>query len=598
MKRTPVRTKQSAQAKDVFRNNASTSPAPNRTAVARTGWLLSLAAAVCVDFFFGLDGFRRDFRVPITFYGDSLFPEMLAKTILDHGWWWSNPSLSAPGTYDALSYPSNSNVDAVVVWLFSWFLHDIGRLINISWMAMLALAGCIAAVCFRLLGISRTNAWALGLLYAFTPFALYRQIDHLSLVIYLVPVAATIALLLASGAVPMSRNVRLLFAGGCVLIGFNYIYYAFFSVWFLMVGAAIGYLTYRMRSIAVTACICAGLIVGATALNLAPSLRSWARDGRPMSIPPKMPAESEAYGLKIRQLISPLREHTFDPFRAWAEKEKKAAYPLETENVSSRLGLVASLGFLGLLGVVFVAGRRFGDHGRLLLAGGQLSIAGVFLGTIGGLGSLFALLISPDIRAWNRVSPFLMFFALVGVGIAADAIVRWAGSRFGIRTAGVIVGAGICTIGLYDQLHALKQRNQEHAMFRIEFLDVQATVQQLESRLARGSMVYQLPFRPFPADEGTMYMGPYLHFRPYLVSRNLRWSYPPLSNSQAQYEARLGALTAPQRLEELKRDGFAAVLVDRLGYADQGISIVTELTGALGQGAVLFSGPRYTAFAL
>ena len=152
---------------------------------------------------------------------------------------------------------------------------------------------------------------------------------------------------------------------------------------------------------------------------------------------------------------------------------------------------MASLGFLGLLGAVFVAGRRFGDQGRLLLAGGQLSIAGVFLGTIGGLGSLFALLISPDIRAWNRVSPFLVFFALAGVGVAADAIVRRAGKRLGTRTAGVIVGAGICSIGLYDQLHALRPLNQAHATLRSEFLDVQATVQQLESRFARSSMVYQ-----------------------------------------------------------------------------------------------------------
>jgi phosphoglycerol transferase len=250
------------------------------------------------------------------------------------------------------------------------------------------------------------------------------------------------------------------------------------------------------------------------------------------------------------------------------------------------------------LGTVFVAGRRFGDEGRLLLAGGQLSVAGVLLGTIGGLGSIFALLISPDIRAWNRVSPFLMFFALAGVGIAADAIVRRAGKRLGIRTAGVIVGAGICAIGLYDQLHALKPLNQAHPVLRGEFLDVQATVQHLEARLARGSMVYQLPFRPFPADGGGFQMGPYLHFRPYLVSRNLRWSYPPLSNSQAEYEARLGALTTPQRLEALKRDGFAAVLIDRLGYPDQGTSIIAEVTRALGPGAVLLSGPRYTAFAL
>jgi len=54
----------------------------------------------------------------------------------------------------------------------------------------------------------------------------------------------------------------------------------------------------------------------------------------------------------------------------------------------------------------------------------------------------------------------------------------------------------------------------------------------------------------------------------------------------------------PRRLQVLKEDGFAAVLIDRLGYVDQGASIVTEMTQALGPGALLLSGPRYSAFSL
>jgi hypothetical protein len=90
--------------------------------VLRRLWLPSLFVAVCVIFYFAGGGGERDFRVPVTFYGDSLFPQMLAKTVLDHGWWWSNPSLSAPGVYPALAYPSNSNVDSAVIWVLSRFI--------------------------------------------------------------------------------------------------------------------------------------------------------------------------------------------------------------------------------------------------------------------------------------------------------------------------------------------------------------------------------------------------------------------------------------------------------------------------------------------
>ena len=553
-------------------------------------WLPSIFAAVCVIFYLAGGAGQRDYTVPITFYGDSLFPQMLAKTVLDHGWWWNNPSLSAPGTYPALAYPSNSNVDSLVIWVLSRFISHPGLLINLSWMTMLALAGCTSAWCLRVLGASRAVAWCMGLLYAFTPFALYRQIDHLSLVVYLVPLPATAALLLAAGRIPESRRVRLVLAGGCLLIGFNYVYFAFFGAAFLTFAAGIGYFTHRRREIPAAAGVCVALIVGATALNLMPSLQVWAREGRPVSIDKKMPAESENYGLKIRQLISPVREHSLWPFREWAEKETKAAYPLETENVSSRLGLVGSLGFLGLLAAVFVAGRYRGDQAELLLAGGKLTVAGLLLATIGGFGSLFALLISPDIRAWNRLSVFLAFFALAAVALALDKL-----ARRGRPIAGAVATAAVCAFGLYDQLHAFAPLNAIRGSIRAEYGAVESAVRKLEERLPRGSMVLQLPLRPFPSDTGTGGMGPYVHFRAYLVSRHLRWSYPPLMNEHMLYQSRLMRLTIPELMAAARRDGFAGVLIDRSGYADGAASVEGEIAQVLAPDGVVWRNERYIA---
>src|SRR5690242_11963285 len=83
------------------------------------GRFLLLGLAVISIYFLALDGVHRDFSVPLSFSNDSLVYEMLAKGTMDYGWWWTNPSLSAPYEFHALAFPSNSNVDQVIVWFVS-----------------------------------------------------------------------------------------------------------------------------------------------------------------------------------------------------------------------------------------------------------------------------------------------------------------------------------------------------------------------------------------------------------------------------------------------------------------------------------------------
>ncbi len=93
--------------------------------------------------------------------------------------------------------------------------------------------------------------------------------------------------------------------------------------------------------------------------------------------------------------------------------------------MTSRLGLVGTLGFLGLLGLLFapVGGER-SRTGQTLLNASRLALAAVLLGTIGGFSSLFSLLISPEIRAWTRLTPFIAFFSLTAVAMVMDSISR------------------------------------------------------------------------------------------------------------------------------------------------------------------------------
>ena len=97
-------------------------------------------------------------------------------------------------------------------------------------------------------------------------------------------------------------RLRWILLGGCALIGLNYIYYAFFAVFFLVIAAAIAYANFRSRAIVSFVAVCISAVALCSVLNLVPSFYVWAREGKPRIIRNKVPAESEVYGLKIRQL--------------------------------------------------------------------------------------------------------------------------------------------------------------------------------------------------------------------------------------------------------------------------------------------------------
>jgi phosphoglycerol transferase len=554
---------------------------------------LGQASLIGIILFVALEGWRRDFYVPLVFSSDSLVVLMQTKSTMDHGWWWSNPMLSAPSTFHALAFPANANVDQFIVFLISRFTHSVGLCINLAWICMLILSGLTATWCLRKIGIARNAAIVAGTLFAISPYALYRQIDHLVLVTYLVPFPAAAALLLITGRPPDRWYWRGSFGllAGCALLGFNYVYYAFFGSFLLIVASVAGYFNWRDKRILFAGATCVALIGLCTLLNLAPSLYVWHQEGKPIIIRDKVPAEAEVYGLKLRQLVSPVFGSSFPPFRRWTQKEAEAQFPLETENMVSRLGFLATLGFLGVLGALFVrerAGRS--TAGQILFGSGQLTLAAVLLGTVGGFGSLFNLLVTSEIRAYNRICAFLVFFAIAAVALALDG--RWMRDRWLGRATLCLVLA----IGILDQTQALRGLNTAQQGVKSESRQVEAMVRRLEDALPGRAMVYQLPFTTYLNDSGRARMKAYDHLRPYLVSRTIHWSYPALSNAQVNWQRRISQLDAEHLARQLASDGFAAILVDRYGYTDDGKEIADSLQSALGGRGQMAANERYVAF--
>jgi hypothetical protein len=578
---------------DTVRPVIASPDAPRRFPLLAPQLALLQALLILAAMWVFLHGWRRDFTVPFGFSIDSLFYLMQAKSTVDNGWWWFNPMIGAPLGLDERAFPANGNIDQAIVWLAGRLVSDPLGAINLAWLLMVAVSGVVATWCMRAIGISRPAAFVAGTLFALSPYALYKNIAHFGMAVYLIPFVCAIALQLASNKLPERGFLKWPGVGllaGSGLLGFNYIYYPFFGCFFVVVATAIGSLTFRSKRILASGALVLAVTGGCAFVNLAPSLYSWSRYGRPIILNDKIAAQAEIYALKIRSLVSPNYLHWFPPFRKWVEREQVAGYPNETENMTSRLGAVGTLGFLGLLGVLLaptVAARS--ETGRTCLGAGQLTVAGLLLATTGGFGALFSLLVTPDIRAYARICPFLTMFALVAVAMAMD------GGRWSHRRK-MLIAAAVLAIGLADQSTGAYGMNNEYPASAAQLPLLKGFVHQIERALPESAMVLQLPLRRTYLNEiGVGRIQPYEHLKLYLVSRHIRWSYPGLSNEQVGWLESAARLPLQQLPQQMAVEGFSAIVIDRYGYQDNGQAEIAAVRAPLGDQGVLAETERFVA---
>ncbi len=536
------------------------------------GWAAQ-PIAIAGILFLALNGWQRTFTTPVSDRPGALAALAQAKAGVESDRWWV-----APGS-----------VDVLVVRTVGLATSNIVAAANIGWLLMVLLSGATAAWCLRRLGVSPAGAWAAGVLFALNPFTLSRAVAVPTLTPYLVPFAVTVALRLATDPAVnwRSRDTRVQLLG-CVLLGLNAGDYAVFGVFLTLLGAIAGIVRAGRRAGEGSRLLTPAAIALCAFISVAPSVGAAAQ-----ADPPSPPWLSEFTGLKIRHLVSPLPDHWLPLFRAWTSREAESRFPYETDNADSRLGVVATGGFIGLMLVLLVpaiAGPR--GEGETIRTASGLTLASVLVATVGGLGTVVAVVAVPAVRALHHITPFIAFFALVALALWLDRLTSV--HRMTRRLAWI----GVLVIGLADQTIALRPMNADVAGARIEFRGLRSLVEVLDQRLPPGSRVFQLPNRSYSAVRGVARMRPHEHLKPLLVSRHLRWSYPNTTEEHLRAEEARSSLDLEAWPMQLAKEGYSAVLLDRLGYPDNGDAALATLLAAPGQAGILAQTARYVAIDL
>jgi hypothetical protein len=540
------------------------------------------------------------FRVPFAYREDGIVLTALVKAVAEDG-----PlhftRVGAPFGADFVDWGFGGWLIFLVTTPLAALLGSPGAALNAYWLLTVVAAGVSAAWVFRRLAVPAAVAFVFGVLYALVPWTFYRHVGHVALAHLFVPLLCLLCLRVA-GARPerFDRRERWATLVACLLQGLNMIYAAFFAFLLLAASIPMGWAKTRRLALARAGVLGLALLAAGSAIPLVPSAVYWARHGRNARLAYKTVAHADRYGLKLRHLLLPIDDHPFAAFRAFAERERAADFPDENENTWARLGLLGSLGLLFLLGLA--VGRasgalRGGDDE--LDAAAALTVVTLLVAEVGGLGSIFNLFVVPDVRAYNRMSPFVALFALFAAAVLASRAARRLLASGRVRRPFLGAGlVGLLAFGVVDQVPWTWMYVLRDGWAR-GFLEDEEFVLRLERELPPGAMVFQLPHGSLPVNAPRLPQAPWDTARPYVVSRTLRWSFGSMIGRTDRWPRTIEKLPPKDIVERLALAGFSGIWVDRRSFlaADER-RLVAGLSEAVGGRPELSTGQRYCFFSL
>jgi phosphoglycerol transferase len=575
---------------------------------------LSLAIVLCLFVLWFPMGVREsNFKVPFAYNGGDNFAYcVFMKGVVDGGWFLHNDLLGAPFGADLYDFPVNDNFSLAIVKLLSLFTKDYALIFNLFLLLNYPLTVLVTYLVFRHFKLSYATSIVGSLFYTFLPYHYSRAIGHsFYSVYYAIPLMTMVLLWVATGTL---RGQDVLSRSGlrqnkgkwavCLLTCFllsstGGFYYVFFGLFLLGTVALACVIRERTWYSLLVPGVIGTVILFVLTINVVPNLLFFSKFGRTEAVA-RTAADAEYGGLKISSLLLPSQQHVLNAFSTI--KVNSLANPLTTENRDSTLGVWGSLGFLFLLGYLLfrpreTTARSFEYPFPLLNHLSILNLAAVLLATIGGFGSLFALLVWTQIRGYNRICVYIAFFAFFALCLLFDyGVQRWVSQRWQRIVSVSLLGCGL-VLGLIDLLGTLNWRNSGE-LAETYFSD-RDFVKSIEAQLPGQALIFQLPYAPFPESKGAYQMQDYDHLRGYYNSRRLRWSFGAMKGRPADlWQQSIAAQPVPEMLESLAKAGFSGLYVDRFGYEDQGQKIEAELASLLGPVTLVSRNQRLSFFNL
>jgi len=530
-----------------------------------------------------------DLKIPFCYVGDAMLFNALAKGIIDNGWCLHNPYLGMPIGHDMYDFPLSQPIDFMLIRLISIFAHDYAMTVNLYFLITFPLTTLTTMLVFRHFKVSFAASILGSLLFSFMPYHFLRGVAHLNLsAYYMIPPMVMVilwvfvepSLLFRDKDIDKNRLLNKKFAISaliCLLMSFTFIYYPFFSCFLLLIAGMSSCISHRNKYPLLNSFILISIILVGVLANMSPTLIYQHENGKNLQVLDRIPAESEIFGLKIIQLIKPVDGHRIASLAKLSDSYSRTA-PLVNENNMASLGLIGSIGFLILISWAFyrISDKLKYNIHDILDYLCVLNLSSVLLATIGGLGTIFAYMIFPKIRCYNRISIFIAFFSLFAIVLILSVFaLRFERSKKSIIVSSIIMCI-VLPVGIIDQTTVLFM--PPYDSLKEEYMSDKFFVNSIEAIMPNNAMIFQLPYVPFPEYPPINNMIEFSHLRGYLHSNNLRWSYGAMKGrSGDDWQRAVAGMSMENMLKTLSQTGFQGIYIDCYGFEDGGANMISAL---------------------
>jgi hypothetical protein len=531
---------------------------------------------------------------------DTKFYLMLIKGILDHGWFLTNHTLGAPFGQQLFDYPQGADdLNLFMVKVIGLVTPHPGDVINVFLLLTFVLDAAAACLVMRRLGVSPATSIVCAVLFAVLPYHWFRSDSHLFLSSYWsLPFTAYLFIAVLDDrplftpragdgrwrALSVATVTTVLM---CVVIASTGLYYAVFGLIMIAAAVLLKLLMGRRWRPLLPGIAAFALVLVVLVGNLAPTAIYHAGHGG-NSAEVHSASQGDSLAMSASYLVLPPLHDRIAPLRHVTEHYANVTPPHGyCEQCYESVGTVGDIGLVWLLliafgsltGAAFVA--RLARVHRWSAAGVAVVLA---IAVTGGLSSLTRVFISNDIRAWNRMSVLIGFFALLTVGLLLDQLLglirrRLARGPSGARLGpwpGLVVLAAVLVFGIADQTSRFFTPN--YARDAAEYHSDGHFVAAIEHALPHGAAVMTFPYVPFP--EGYQpYMAPgqtlpfsevtnfeYELARPYIQSSGLSWSYGAMKGRATNWMAQLASKPVDVSVTGAAAAGFDGLVVNLAGY--------------------------------
>lgn len=452
--------------------------------------------------------------------------------------------------------------------------------INLVLALSFPLVAALAYVSIRLTGLSGPLAIALAVAFSIIPYHFGRGLGHTYLAtLYAAVTAVILAQLIGMGRIQgmltkgtTRRRIRnaILLAVLIITTAWSGVYYAIFGL--LLMAAAVLYRIAKRDSVRAVlwSLLPPAAITALAAFGALPALIT-ARTDPPFAIlAERLPYESVIFAgnLAMAALPAPISRLPFLAAYNTRVNEAIGAAPAFENVANTNFGTWVTLAAL-----IVIAIALFTTHRKRLGLVAVLGATSLLFFVPWGANYIFAALISPQIRAWNRLLPILLLLVILA---AATVLARTSFAKrivIALPIALAILAVSAIEVAWpyrtpYTQSSAANGKVTEAAY---EY------TQAINAALPQNCGILQLPHMVYPENGPLKKLNDYDHFWTALVDDEKSWSYGAVKNTQAG--AWLQALPEIPNIKQINlmaRAGFCGIHLDTRAYVEPAVDRITQ----------------------